>query len=50
MSSQDEQIQQRKSHLEALAHRGVATYPNRFDRRQKDQILRQGMLSDDADE
>ena len=32
-TSQDEQIQQRKSHLDALARLGVATYPNRFDRR-----------------
>lgn len=33
MSSQDEQIQQRKANLDALQALGVATYPNRFDRR-----------------
>jgi lysyl-tRNA synthetase class 2 len=33
MSSQDEQIQQRKANLEALTGLGVAAYPNRFDRR-----------------
>jgi lysyl-tRNA synthetase class 2 len=33
MSSQDEQIQQRKANLEALVALGVAPYPNRFDRR-----------------
>ena len=33
MSSQDEQIQQRKANLEGLAQLGVAIYPNRFDRR-----------------
>ncbi len=33
MSSQDEQIQQRKSNLDGLAQLGVAIYPNRFDRR-----------------
>jgi lysyl-tRNA synthetase class 2 len=32
MSSQDEQIQQRKANLESLKALGVATYPNRFDR------------------
>ena len=33
MSSQDEQIQQRKSNLEELARHGVEIYPHRFDRR-----------------
>jgi lysyl-tRNA synthetase, class II len=33
MSSQEEQIQQRKSNLEALTRLGVAAYPNRFERR-----------------
>ena len=33
MSSQDEQIQQRTSNLEALTRLGVTPYPNRFDRR-----------------
>jgi lysyl-tRNA synthetase class 2 len=33
MSSQEEQIQQRKSNLAELARLGVATYPNRFERR-----------------
>ena len=33
MSSQDEQIQQRTSNLEALTALGVEAYPNRFDRR-----------------
>jgi lysyl-tRNA synthetase class 2 len=32
MSSQDEQIQQRKANLEAIVRLGVAPYPNRFDR------------------
>src|SRR5262245_30563208 len=32
MSQQDEQIQQRRQHLEGAAVRGSATYPNRFDR------------------
>ena len=32
-TSQDEQIQQRKANLEALAGLGVTPYPNRFDRR-----------------
>jgi lysyl-tRNA synthetase class 2 len=31
MSSQDEQIEQRKANLEALRQLGVAVYPNRFD-------------------
>src|SRR6476659_3691334 len=33
MSSQDEQIQQRRSNLEALAALGVGTYPRLFERR-----------------
>src|SRR5687767_10266621 len=33
MSSQDEQIQQRRSNLDELARLGVETYPRRFDRR-----------------
>jgi lysyl-tRNA synthetase class 2 len=33
MTSQDEQIQQRRSNLEALAALGVELYPRRFDRR-----------------
>ena len=33
MSSQDEQIQQRRSNLEALAALGVETYPRSFERR-----------------
>ncbi len=33
MSSQDEQIQQRRAHLDALAQMGVPTYPNKFERR-----------------
>jgi lysyl-tRNA synthetase class 2 len=33
MSSQDEQIQQRRANLEALAALGVDTYPRRFERR-----------------
>jgi lysyl-tRNA synthetase class 2 len=33
MSSQDEQIQQRRSNLEALAALGVETYPRAFERR-----------------
>ncbi len=33
MSSQDEQIQQRQLHLEALGRLGVPIYPHRFDRR-----------------
>jgi lysyl-tRNA synthetase class 2 len=33
MSSQEEQIQQRRSNLEELAKLGVETYPRRFDRR-----------------
>src|ERR1051325_3094413 len=33
MSSQEEQIQQRRSNLEALAKLGVEIYPRRFDRR-----------------
>ncbi len=31
MSSQDEQVEQRKAHLEALRQLGVPVYPNRFD-------------------
>ena len=33
MSSQEEQIQQRKANLEALARLGVETYPHKFERR-----------------
>jgi lysyl-tRNA synthetase, class II len=33
MSSQEEQIAQRKANLEAIARLGVAPYPNRFERR-----------------
>jgi lysyl-tRNA synthetase class 2 len=33
MSSQDEQIQQRKANLEALTRLGVSAYPHKFDRR-----------------
>jgi lysyl-tRNA synthetase class 2 len=33
MTSQDEQIQQRKANLEELSKLGVETYPRRFDRR-----------------
>src|SRR6266849_1547672 len=33
MSSQEEQIQQRKANLEALTALGVAAYPHRFERR-----------------
>ena len=33
MSSQDEQVQQRRSNLEELAKLGIETYPRRFDRR-----------------
>jgi lysyl-tRNA synthetase class 2 len=33
MSSQEEQIQQRRANLDELARLGVAIYPNRFDRR-----------------
>src|SRR5687767_11509588 len=33
MSSQEEQIQQRKSNLEELARLGVDTYPSRFEAR-----------------
>ena len=32
MSQEDEQIQQRRQHLEGVAALGAATYPNRFDR------------------
>jgi lysyl-tRNA synthetase class 2 len=32
MSQEDEQIQQRRQHLEGVAALGVAPYPNRFDR------------------
>ena len=32
MSQEDEQIQQRRQHLEGIAALGAATYPNRFDR------------------
>ena len=32
MSSQEEQIQQRRSNLEALARLGVETYPHSFER------------------
>jgi lysyl-tRNA synthetase class 2 len=31
-TSQDEQVEQRRSHLEALVRLGVSAYPNRFDR------------------
>src|SRR5688572_8587009 len=34
MSSEDEQIRQRRSNLEALAALGVATYPHAFERRE----------------
>ena len=34
MSSQEEQVQQRRSNLEELARLGVEIYPRRFDRRQ----------------
>src|SRR5262245_40704695 len=34
MSSQEEQIQQRRANLDQLARLGVATYPNSFDRQQ----------------
>ncbi len=33
MSSQDEQIEQRRTNLDALTALGVEPYPNRFDRR-----------------
>ena len=33
MSSQEEQIQQRRANLEALTRLGVAPYPNKFARR-----------------
>jgi lysyl-tRNA synthetase, class II len=32
MSQEDEQIQQRRQHLDGIAALGAATYPNRFDR------------------
>ncbi len=32
MSQEDEQVQQRRQHLESVAALGVPTYPNRFDR------------------
>jgi lysyl-tRNA synthetase class 2 len=32
MSQEDEQVQQRRQHLEAIADLGAPTYPNRFDR------------------
>jgi lysyl-tRNA synthetase class 2 len=33
MSAEDEQIQQRRAHMQAIAQLGVETYPHRFDRR-----------------
>jgi len=33
MSSQEEQIAQRKANLEEIARLGVAPYPNKFERR-----------------
>jgi lysyl-tRNA synthetase, class II len=39
MSSQDEQIQQRRAHLAALEQMGVAPYPNRFERRDTVTVL-----------